>query len=128
MLSKDRFKWHATALEGSDLNALPQMETDVTLRSRERTIIVECKYADSLFQNRFFSEKLRSAHLYQLTTYLRNSNERHHRTHLPKAFYSTQRRAFRSTWYTNFRDIGCVFEQSIPIGVGTILNGNCLSS
>src|SRR5439155_1415519 len=47
--------WVATALEGSDLNLLPHMETDVTLRSADRTIIVECKYTESLYQKHFFS-------------------------------------------------------------------------
>jgi 5-methylcytosine-specific restriction enzyme subunit McrC len=64
--------WLASAIEGSDLTWLPQMETDVTLRSAERTIIIECKYTESLFQNRFFSQRFRSAHLYQLCAYLRN--------------------------------------------------------
>ena len=71
-VSKDRSDWFATALGGSDLHLLPQMETDVTLRSAHRTIIVECKYTESLFQKHFFSDKLRSAHLYQLCAYLRN--------------------------------------------------------
>lgn len=71
-VSKDRSDWSATALEGSDLKLLPHMETDVTLRSTDRTIIIECKYTESLYQNRFSSDKLRSAHLYQLCAYLRN--------------------------------------------------------
>jgi 5-methylcytosine-specific restriction enzyme subunit McrC len=71
-VTKERFDWFATAMEGSDFNWLPQMETDVTLRSEGRTIIVECKYTESLFQRRFFSDKLRSSHLYQLCAYLRN--------------------------------------------------------
>ena len=69
---KERLNWLASAIGDSDLKWLPQMETDVTLRSADRTIIIECKYTESLFQNRFFSERLRSAHLYQLCAYLRN--------------------------------------------------------
>lgn len=71
-VSNRRSDWFATALEGSDLSLLPKMETDVTLRSPERTIIIECKYTESLYQSRFFADKLRSAHLYQLCAYLRN--------------------------------------------------------
>jgi|ERR1039458_6799982 5-methylcytosine-specific restriction enzyme subunit McrC len=71
-VKKERRAWSATAMEGSDLKWLPQMETDLTLRSAKRTIIVECKYTESLFEKRFFSEKLRSPHLYQLCAYLRN--------------------------------------------------------
>ena len=68
----ERMEWDATPEKGSDLNLLPIMETDVSLRSSTRTIIIECKYAESLYQNRFLSEKLRATHLYQLSAYLRN--------------------------------------------------------
>jgi 5-methylcytosine-specific restriction enzyme subunit McrC len=71
-VKQDRVEWAATALEGSDLNLLPRMMTDATLRSSDRTIVIECKYTESLFQGRFFADKLRSAHLYQLCAYLRN--------------------------------------------------------
>ena len=46
--------------------------TDASLRSIDRTIIVECKYTETLFQSRFGAEKLRSSHLYQLCAYLHN--------------------------------------------------------
>ena len=64
--------WSAIAAEGSDPNLLPEMSTDASLRSASRTIIVECKYTEKLFQSRFGAEKLRSEHLYQLCSYLRN--------------------------------------------------------
>src|SRR6185312_2316131 len=75
-VSKDRMQWDATALGGSDIDLLPQMETDVTLKSPERTVVIECKYTDSLYQRRFFAEKFRSQHLYQLSSYLRNLESR----------------------------------------------------
>jgi 5-methylcytosine-specific restriction enzyme subunit McrC len=71
-VKQDRVEWFATALEGSDLHLLPLMMTDATLRSPNRTIVVECKYTESLYQSRFFADKLRSSHLYQLCSYLRN--------------------------------------------------------
>ncbi len=71
-VKSDRMDWLATPLDGSDLNLLPRMMTDVTLRSPERTIIIECKYTESLYQNRYFADKLKSAHLYQRCAYLRN--------------------------------------------------------
>src|SRR5439155_26393415 len=70
-VKKERSDWFAVAMEGSDLKWLPQMETDVTLRSANRTIVIECKYTESLFEHRF-SDKLRSSHFYQLCAYLRN--------------------------------------------------------
>ncbi len=68
----ERMDWLATAEDGSDLKLLPTMNTDVTLRSASRTIIIECKYTESLYQNRFLADKLKSSHLYQLSAYLRN--------------------------------------------------------
>jgi 5-methylcytosine-specific restriction enzyme subunit McrC len=75
-VGRDRMAWEATALNGSDLSLLPQMETDVTVRSRWRTLLVECKYTEALSNGRFFAEKFRPAHLYQLGAYLRNLEER----------------------------------------------------
>ena len=71
-VKSDRMDWFAEAEGESDLTYLPTMTTDVSLRSPDRTIIIECKYTDSLYQNRFFEDKLKSPHLYQLSTYLRN--------------------------------------------------------
>jgi 5-methylcytosine-specific restriction enzyme subunit McrC len=71
-VKSERSGWLAAALEGSDLRLLPRIETDATLRSQDRTIVIECKYTESLYQKRFFADKLRSAHLYQLCAYLRN--------------------------------------------------------
>ena len=64
--------WSATSVAGSDLKLLPEMRTDASLRSHNRTIIIECKYSEKLFQSYLGTEKLRSSHLYQLSSYLRN--------------------------------------------------------
>ncbi len=71
-VKSERMNWFATAGEGSNLDFLPAMSTDASLRSINRTIIVECKYTKTLFQSRFGAEKLRSTHLYQLSAYLHN--------------------------------------------------------
>lgn len=71
-VKRDRIEWQALPIGNADPHLLPSMETDVTLRSIDRTIVIECKYTESLYQNRFFADKFRSGHLYQLTTYLRN--------------------------------------------------------
>jgi 5-methylcytosine-specific restriction enzyme subunit McrC len=76
VVAKERMQWEGVAADGSDLALLPLMETDVTLRSEDRTIVIECKYTESLYQSRFFAEKFRAAHLYQLSSYLRNLEAR----------------------------------------------------
>jgi 5-methylcytosine-specific restriction enzyme subunit McrC len=71
-VKSERMDWFATAAEGSDLSLLPVMTTDASLRSVNRTIVIECKDTEKLFQSRFGAEKLRTAHLYQLCAYLHN--------------------------------------------------------
>jgi len=71
-VKSERMDWCGITMEGSGQSLLPVMVTDATLRSTDRTIIVECKYTEKLFNSRFGTEKLRSPHLYQLSAYLRN--------------------------------------------------------
>jgi 5-methylcytosine-specific restriction enzyme subunit McrC len=72
----DHLDWTATPLQGASLHWLPRMITDVTLRSPQQTIVVECKYTPRLFQEHYATKKLRSQHLSQLCTYLRAMEER----------------------------------------------------
>ncbi len=71
-VKRDKMTWTGSSVGGADFALVPQMETDVTLRSASRTIVVECKYVESMYQQNYLKEKFRSAHLYQLVTYLRN--------------------------------------------------------
>jgi 5-methylcytosine-specific restriction enzyme subunit McrC len=65
-----RIDWNTTT--PSDL--LPEMRADVCLRKPGRVLVVECKYYSEALQSSPWSEKLRlrSQHLYQLTSYLEN--------------------------------------------------------
>lgn len=71
-VKSEKMDWGAASAAGSDLSLLPVMITDATLRSTDRTIIVECKYTEKLFNSHFSKERVRSSHLYQLGAYLRN--------------------------------------------------------
>lgn len=51
---------------------LPEMRTDVCLVSKERKIILDCKFYREAFQINWQKRTLHSAHLYQLFAYLRN--------------------------------------------------------
>ncbi len=52
------------------------METDTSLISPTRKIIIETKYvAGALITGRYNKQKLRSSHLYQLASYLKNVGE-----------------------------------------------------
>ena len=51
----------------------PRMETDISLVSDTRKIIIDTKYyAEPLQQHLYVSENFHSAHLYQMYSYLRN--------------------------------------------------------
>lgn len=79
-VSVDRLKWPARAFsqdrEG-DLDFLPGMETDISLRSNERTVIVDTKYYAQALTSRFEgSIKAHSGNLYQMHAYLSSLEDR----------------------------------------------------
>jgi 5-methylcytosine-specific restriction enzyme subunit McrC len=49
---------------------LPTMETDITLRSGTRTVVIEAKYYRETLTRRYGKETLHSDNLYQLFAYL----------------------------------------------------------
>lgn len=68
-VSRPRIEWHDAQSSASDMRRLPEMRTDVVLESRDRRIIMDCKfYAEPLK-----SRTLDSKHLYQILAYLANS-------------------------------------------------------
>lgn len=74
-VKRDDIYWRLApaSVEGAQL--LPEMQTDVTLTSSNRKIIVECKFTPEVFQAYYGTPKLRSEHLYQLNAYLTNLPE-----------------------------------------------------
>jgi len=68
--------WLADAESEADLAYLPIMKTDITLRSGERTIVADAKYYREALAGGRYSSKVRSAHLYQLSTYLSHTRAR----------------------------------------------------
>lgn len=71
-VSRPHIAWHGAQGSERDLSLLPQMRTDVVLRSPDRRIIIETKFYANPLAGRFGGKKLRSAHLYQLLAYLCN--------------------------------------------------------
>jgi 5-methylcytosine-specific restriction enzyme subunit McrC len=73
-VSRTQPKWSATAAEPNDLQFLPTMNTDVTLSSAGRKIIIDAKYYRNALQSNFGSRTVHSNNLYQLLAYLRGSD------------------------------------------------------
>jgi 5-methylcytosine-specific restriction enzyme subunit McrC len=55
---------------------LPNMHTDASLRSPERTLIIETKYYSETLHTHYDRKVLRSGHLYQLFAYVKNLEKR----------------------------------------------------
>ena len=51
------------------------MQTDISLTSTTRKIIIDCKFTPEATQHHFEAEKLRSSHLYQVYAYMNNLPE-----------------------------------------------------
>ena len=51
---------------------LPQMHTDIMLKSKDKTLIIDTKYYSSIYQTRYDRETFRSNNLYQIFAYVRN--------------------------------------------------------
>jgi 5-methylcytosine-specific restriction enzyme subunit McrC len=64
--------WQATPLTVTGAAQLPRMIVDVHLRGPNRTIIIDTKYYPEALQSYHDASSFRSAHLYQLFSYLRN--------------------------------------------------------
>jgi 5-methylcytosine-specific restriction enzyme subunit McrC len=63
-------KWNAESANANSLRLLPDMRTDITLRSNARTIIMDAKYYKDALQEHYGSRRAHSENLYQLLAYL----------------------------------------------------------
>jgi 5-methylcytosine-specific restriction enzyme subunit McrC len=80
-VGREVMSWDALSLEAGGQAFLPAMETDITLRSKERTIVMDAKFYKEVLASRAGPGKVRSGHLYQLFAYLEHAALR--APHLP---------------------------------------------
>jgi 5-methylcytosine-specific restriction enzyme subunit McrC len=74
-VSAERMRWQRTIAADHAMSWLPVMETDVSLDSPTRKLVIETKFYSTSFRRHHRSEsksKINSAHLYQLFAYLQN--------------------------------------------------------
>lgn len=77
-----RWQWEAPQ-DPQHLAYLPIMETDLTLESKTRKIIIDAKYyRQALGGSRFEADKLFSTNLYQMYSYLLNQEQRDERSRI----------------------------------------------
>ncbi len=71
-IGREQIRWRLKPVEAGSAGWLPKMETDITLTSDVRKVIIDCKYTAHIFQNHFDSKTFRSGHMYQVHSYLAN--------------------------------------------------------
>jgi 5-methylcytosine-specific restriction enzyme subunit McrC len=75
-VTSEQFHWATSAPPTGRVALLPMMNTDVSLTSRTRKIVIECKFSKEALQVYYGKTSTRSEHLYQLYAYLRNLEPR----------------------------------------------------
>ena len=69
----DQIAWDT---EDDKLDLLPTMQTDITLKNSEKTLIIDAKYYSHTLQSQFDSYSIHSGNLYQIYTYVNNLKAR----------------------------------------------------
>lgn len=71
-VKREDIYWRWQAVDEASDDVLPKMQTDVSLTTATRKIIIDCKYTPEATKRHYEAEKLRSGHLYQMFAYLNN--------------------------------------------------------
>ncbi len=69
---RENIYWQFSADNNQTLQYLPLMQTDITLENNKRKIIIDAKFYKETLKRNYGSEKINSANLYQLFSYLIN--------------------------------------------------------
>ena len=75
LVKREDIYWRWIAGDHVAQGLLPKMQTDISLTSETRKIIIDCKFTPEATQHHHEAEKLRSSHLYQIHAYLNNLPE-----------------------------------------------------
>ncbi|MGD0768039.1 MAG: hypothetical protein ABSB42_07570 [Tepidisphaeraceae bacterium] len=75
-VKREDIRWNWVPADLASRELLPKMQTDVSLTSHARKIIIECKFTPNATQHHFDAKKLRSYHLFQIHAYMDNLREK----------------------------------------------------
>jgi 5-methylcytosine-specific restriction enzyme subunit McrC len=76
MVASEDLDWIASSEDDPQLSLLPTMRTDITVRSGDRTLVIDTKFYEETLQMRYEKQSVHSGHLYQLVSYVRNMENR----------------------------------------------------
>ena len=72
-VKRERIHWNALPIGSSRPEYIPIMQTDISLVSSKRKIVIDTKYYhDALTMNQYSTQKFHSTNLYQIYSYLKN--------------------------------------------------------
>jgi 5-methylcytosine-specific restriction enzyme subunit McrC len=71
-VKREDIYWRWIAGDQVAAGLLPKMQTDISLTSSRRKIIIDCKYTPEAIKPHFGAEKLRASHLFQIHAYMDN--------------------------------------------------------
>lgn len=74
-VKKEVIKWQFEQSDNESYQYLPQMETDISLENDTEKIIIDAKYYSETMAVNYDKEKIKSANLYQLFSYLINQED-----------------------------------------------------
>jgi 5-methylcytosine-specific restriction enzyme subunit McrC len=75
-VDRRHIQWDGALGSAYDLDFLPIMRTDIVLHRPDHTLVIDAKYYQEALTGRFGQDKVRSALLYQIFTYLENLRPR----------------------------------------------------
>jgi 5-methylcytosine-specific restriction enzyme subunit McrC len=75
LVKREDIYWRWIAADQVAEGLLPKMQTDISLTSDTRKVIIDCKFTPEATQHHYEAETLRSSHLYQIYAYLNNLPE-----------------------------------------------------
>jgi len=76
LVASEGLDWIAYSEDDPELSLLPAMRTDITVRSSDRTVVIDTKFYEETLQTHYEKQSVHSGHLYQLVSYLRNMENR----------------------------------------------------
>ena len=80
-VKKETIKWQFDNIDNDSYQYLPQMETDITLENDTEKVIIDAKFYRETMTLNYDKERIKSANLYQLFSYLLNQHDSNLKTH-----------------------------------------------
>jgi 5-methylcytosine-specific restriction enzyme subunit McrC len=71
-VTAEDIRWDIDPRSEGDISLIPLMRTDLILRDGNQAIVMDAKYYSNPFLSSYGKEKIRSGHLYQLFSYIKN--------------------------------------------------------